>query len=271
MNATCLLSKASKEDNWLWHRRLCHQNFKDMNKLVSKVLVKGLPDTRLSKDTLCPVCEQGKMRRSSHPPRMDTNSKNPLDMIHMDLCGPMRVESLARKKYMLVLVDEFSRFTWLEFLRAKSDAADRIIVFIKRIQVLLGHKVKKLHSDNGTEFRNAKLQSFLEDVGISHNFSAVRTPQQNGVVERKNQTLCKYGLFLAPKVVSLLSKSDKFLQKTDLQQIRQEEYSGRSRKLEVHSSRREEDGSRHEDHARATKESFAPRRREFLTRKLLEN
>ncbi|KAJ9565964.1 hypothetical protein OSB04_001930 [Centaurea solstitialis] len=56
-----------------------------MNKLVSKNLVKGLPETRLSKDTLCPACEQGKMTRSSHPPRMDTNSKSPLDMIHMDL------------------------------------------------------------------------------------------------------------------------------------------------------------------------------------------
>ncbi|KAJ9547415.1 hypothetical protein OSB04_019958 [Centaurea solstitialis] len=188
-NAICLLAKASKEDSWLWHRRLCHQNFKDMNKLVSKNLVKGIPETRLSKDTLCPACEQGKMTRSSHPPRMDTSSKSPLDMIHMDLCGPTRTESLARKKYMLVLVDEFSRFTWLEFMRAKSDAADRIIAFIKRIQVLLGRRVKKLRSDNGTEFRNAKLQSFLEDVGISHNFSAVRTPQQNGVVERKNRTL----------------------------------------------------------------------------------
>ncbi|KAJ9544926.1 hypothetical protein OSB04_024633 [Centaurea solstitialis] len=188
-NAICLLAKASKEDSWLSHRRLCHQNFKDMNKLVSKNLVMGLPVTRLSKDTLCPACEQGKMTRSSHPPRMDTDSKSPIDMIHMDLCGPTRTESLARKKYMLVLVDEFSRFTWLEFLRAKSDAADRIIAFIKRIQVLLGRRVKKLRSDNGTEFRNAKLQSFLEDVGISHNFSAVRTPQQNGVVERKNRTL----------------------------------------------------------------------------------
>ncbi|KAJ9563088.1 hypothetical protein OSB04_008248 [Centaurea solstitialis] len=184
-----LYSTASKEDSWLWHRRLCHQNFKDMNKMVSKNLVKGLTETRLSKDTLCPACEQGKMTRSSHPPRMDTNTKSPLDMIHMDLCGPTRTESLARKKYMLVLVDEFSRFTWLEFLRAKSDAADRIIAFIKRIQVLLGRRVKKLRSDKGTEFRNAKLQSFLEDVGISHNFSAVPTPQQNGVVERKNRTL----------------------------------------------------------------------------------
>ncbi|KAJ9544495.1 hypothetical protein OSB04_024202 [Centaurea solstitialis] len=134
--------------------------FQDMNKLVSKRLVSGLPETRLSKDTLCPASEQGKMKRSSHPPKMDTNNKSPLDMIHMDLCGPMRVENLARKKYMLVLVDEFS-----------------------------SRKVKKLRSDNGTKFRNAKLQSFLEDVGISNNFSAVCTPQQNGVMERKNRML----------------------------------------------------------------------------------
>ncbi|KAJ9536569.1 hypothetical protein OSB04_un000268, partial [Centaurea solstitialis] len=129
------------------------------------------------------------MKKSSHPPKMETNCHHPLDILHMDLCGPMRVESLARKKYMLVLVDEYSRYTWLEFLRAKSDAADLIIAFIKHIQVLLGGQVKKLRSDNGTEFRNAKLQSFLEEVGISHNFSTVRTPQQNGVVERKNRTL----------------------------------------------------------------------------------
>ena len=129
------------------------------------------------------------MKRSSHKVKMDTNCFKPLDMIHMDLCGPMRVQSINVKKYILVLVDEFSRYMWVEFLRAKSDAADSIIVFIKRIQVLLERRVKKLRSDNGTEFKNAKLSTFLKDVGISHNFSAAYTPQQNGVVERKNQTL----------------------------------------------------------------------------------
>ncbi|KAJ9561899.1 hypothetical protein OSB04_007059 [Centaurea solstitialis] len=160
LEAVVLLAKATKEESWLWHERLSHQNFRDMNRLVSKHLVKGLPETRLSKDTLCFACEKGKMKKSSHPPKMDTNCHRPLDMLHMDLCGPMRVESLAHKKYMLILVDEYSRYTW----------------------------VKKLRSDNGTEFRNLKLQSFLEE-GISHSFSAVRTPQQNGVVERKNRTL----------------------------------------------------------------------------------
>ncbi|KAJ9547787.1 LOW QUALITY PROTEIN: hypothetical protein OSB04_020330 [Centaurea solstitialis] len=144
-------------------------------------LVSGLSETRLSKDTLCPACEQGKMKRTLHPLKMETNCKSPINMIHMDLCGPIRVESLDRKKYMLVLVDEFSR--------AKYDAPDLIIAFIKRIQTLLGCKVKKLRSNKRTEFRNAKLQSFLEDVGISHNFFAVRTIQQNGVVERNKRTL----------------------------------------------------------------------------------
>ncbi|KAJ9566218.1 LOW QUALITY PROTEIN: hypothetical protein OSB04_002184 [Centaurea solstitialis] len=159
----------------LWHHRLSHQNFKDMHKLVSKELVVGLPELRLGKDAVCPACAHGKMKRSSHTAKVDTNRRHPLDMIHMDLYGPMRVQILS--------------FTWMEFLRAKSEAASKIIVFIKRVQRLLNRKIKKLRSDNGTEFRNAKLESFLEDIGISHNFSAVRTPQQNGVVEHKNRTL----------------------------------------------------------------------------------
>ncbi|KAJ9540465.1 hypothetical protein OSB04_026971 [Centaurea solstitialis] len=185
----CLLSKASKEDSWLWHHRLSHQNFKDMHKLVSKELLVGMPELRLGKDALCPACAHGKMKRSSHTAKVDTSCRHPLDMIHMDLCGPMRVQSINGKKYILVLIDEYSRYTWVEFLRAKSEAVSKIIVFIKRVQRFLNRKIKKLQSDNGTEFRNAKLQSFLEDIGISHNFSAVRTPQQNGVVERKNRTL----------------------------------------------------------------------------------
>ncbi|KAJ9552446.1 hypothetical protein OSB04_016491 [Centaurea solstitialis] len=155
----------------------------------TRVRVRKVPIRCGSRSSIIYRCIVGKMKKSSHPPKMETNCHHPLDMLHMDLCGPMRVESLARKKYMLVLVDEYSRYTWLEFLRAKSDAADLIIAFIKWIQVLLGRQVKKLRSDNGTEFQNVKLQSFLEEVGISHNFSAVRTPQQNGVVERKNRTL----------------------------------------------------------------------------------
>ncbi|KAI3672801.1 hypothetical protein L6452_38901 [Arctium lappa] len=112
-----------------------------------------------------------------------------LELIHMDFCGPMRTQSINGKKYILVMVDEYSRYTWLEFLRTKSEAPDLIIKFIKKIQVLMQSPVKQLRSDNGTEFKNATLQTFLESIGISHNFSTAMAPQQNGVVERKNRTL----------------------------------------------------------------------------------
>ncbi|KAJ9567154.1 hypothetical protein OSB04_003120 [Centaurea solstitialis] len=107
----------------------------------------------------------------------------------MDLCGPMRVQSINGRKYVLVIVDDFSRYTWVNFLRSKDGASDIIISFIRNVQVRLQLPVQVIRTDNGTEFKNRKLDSFLDSVGITHTFSAARTPQQNGVVERKNRTL----------------------------------------------------------------------------------
>ncbi|KAJ9536560.1 hypothetical protein OSB04_un000259 [Centaurea solstitialis] len=99
------------------------------------------------------------------------------------------INSLNGKKYILVLVDEFSRFTWVEFIRKKSQVPLVLINLLKRLQVLYGLQVRVLRSDNGTEFKNSVIEEYLTSVGITHNFSAPRTPQQNGVVERKNRTL----------------------------------------------------------------------------------
>ena len=110
----------------------------------------------------------------------------------MDLFGPMNVLSLSRKKYALVMVDDFSRYTWVEFLSTKDEAPQIIIEHIKRVDKEAqgtGASVAALRSDNGTEFRNATLNDFCRNRGISQQFSAPRTPQQNGVVERKNRTL----------------------------------------------------------------------------------
>ncbi|KAI3510741.1 hypothetical protein L1887_17875 [Cichorium endivia] len=109
----------------------------------------------------------------------------------MDLCRPSAVESIRKKKYILVIVDDYSRFTWVLFLRNKSDAAEEIINFIKKMEVMLNKKVRTVHSDNGSEFKNQNLDGFLKKKGISHNFSAPYTPQQNGVVERQNRSLCE--------------------------------------------------------------------------------
>ncbi|GKC66009.1 retrovirus-related pol polyprotein from transposon TNT 1-94 [Tanacetum coccineum] len=107
----------------------------------------------------------------------------------MDLYGPMHVESINGKKYILVIVENYSRFIWVKFLRSKDEAPEFIIKFLKMIQVRLNATVKNICTDNGTEFVNQTLCSYYEDVGIFHETSVARTPQQNGVVERRNQTL----------------------------------------------------------------------------------
>ncbi|KAI3702412.1 hypothetical protein L6452_28150 [Arctium lappa] len=189
----CLLSKASMQQSWLWHRCLSHLNFRYINDLVNGKLVKGLPELKYEREHLCATCEKGKMKRAPHKPKPEPSTKAPLELLHMDLCGPMRTQSLGGKKYILVIVDDYSRYTWVKFLRSKDETPDVLITFLKTTQVNLQKPVKFLRTDNGTEFKNNKVEEYLESVGISHQYSAARTPQQNGVVERRNRTLVEAG------------------------------------------------------------------------------
>ncbi|KAJ9561035.1 LOW QUALITY PROTEIN: hypothetical protein OSB04_006195 [Centaurea solstitialis] len=185
----CLLSKAYFNQNVLWHRRLSHLNYATINQLAKAGLVTGLPSLRFTKEQLCSACEMGKIKKSSHKLKVEHNTSKPLQLLHMDLCGPMRVQSINGRKYVLVIMDDFSRYTWVNFLRSKDGASDIIISFIRSVQVRLQLPIQVIRTDNGTEFKNRTLDSFLDSVGITHTFSAARTPQQNGVVERKNRTL----------------------------------------------------------------------------------
>ncbi|GJT44156.1 retrovirus-related pol polyprotein from transposon TNT 1-94 [Tanacetum coccineum] len=185
----CLLSKASKTKSWLWHRHLSHLNFGTLNKLAKDGLARGIPKLKFQKDHLCSACALGKSKKSSHQPKAEDTNQEKLYLLHMDLCGPMRVESINGKKYILVIVDDYSRFTWVKFLRSKDEAPDAIIKCIKNIQVRLNATIRNIRTDNGTEFVNQTLRDFYENVGILHQTSVARTPQQNGVVERRNQTL----------------------------------------------------------------------------------
>ncbi|KAJ9566851.1 hypothetical protein OSB04_002817 [Centaurea solstitialis] len=185
----CLLSKATFNQNVLWHRRLSHLNYATINQLAKTGLVTGLPSLKFTKEQLCSACEMGKIKKSSHKLKVEHNTSKPLQLLHMDLCRPMRVQSINGRKYVLVIVDDFSRYTWVNFLRSKDGASDIIISFIRNVQVRLQLPVQVIRTDNGTEFKNRKLDSFLDSVSITHTFSAARTPQQNGVVERKNRTL----------------------------------------------------------------------------------
>ncbi|GJY05578.1 retrovirus-related pol polyprotein from transposon TNT 1-94 [Tanacetum coccineum] len=140
-SSICLLSKASKTKSWLWHCRLSHLNFGTLNKLAKDGLTRGIPKLKFKKDHLCLACALGKSKKSSHQPKAEDTNQEKLYLLHMDLCGPMHVESINGKKYILVIVDDYSRFTWVQFLRSKDEDPDPIIKCIKNIQVCLNATV----------------------------------------------------------------------------------------------------------------------------------
>nr|GFB56831.1 hypothetical protein [Tanacetum cinerariifolium] len=121
----------------------------------------SLPNMKFEKDHLCFTCEQGKIHRKHHKSKTTFASNKPLYLLHMDLCGPMRVQSINGKRYVLAVIDDYSWHTW----------------------------VQRVRTDNGTEFKNKTLAKFFDEVGITQQFFAARTPQQNDVVERRNRTL----------------------------------------------------------------------------------
>ncbi|KAJ9545283.1 hypothetical protein OSB04_024990 [Centaurea solstitialis] len=199
----CFVSRASTDTNWLWHKRLSHLNFKTLNQLCINNLVVGLPDFRYTKVSLCSACEKGKQTRASFKSKQMSSISSPLQLLHMDLFGPVNVQSIAGKKYTLVIVDEYSRYTWVFFLRSKSDAPEEIILFVRKMEKLNNLSVRSIRSDHGTEFKNSTLETFFDRKGISQNFSSVRTPQQNDVAERRNRTLIEAARSIKPLIEHL--------------------------------------------------------------------
>nr|GFA92947.1 retrovirus-related Pol polyprotein from transposon TNT 1-94 [Tanacetum cinerariifolium] len=144
---------------------------------------------KFEKDHLCSACEQGKIHQKNHKSKTAFASNKPLYLLYMDLCGPMHVQSINEKRYVLVVVDDYSWYTWVFFLHSKDEASEVIISFIKKTQVNLQLQVQRVRTDNGMKFKNKTLVKFFDEVSITQQFSAARTSQQNGVVERRNRTL----------------------------------------------------------------------------------
>ncbi|GJW08107.1 putative ribonuclease H-like domain-containing protein [Tanacetum coccineum] len=161
---TCLVTKVTLDESMLWHRRLGHINFKTINKL-------------------------GKQHKASCKSKIQNSITQPLFMLHMDLFGLTFVSSLMNKKYCLVVTDDYSRFTWVFFLASKDETSGILKNFITKIENLVDKKVKIIRCDNGTEFKSRVMNEFSEKKDIKREFSVARTPQQNGVAERRNRTL----------------------------------------------------------------------------------
>ncbi|GKC01283.1 putative ribonuclease H-like domain-containing protein [Tanacetum coccineum] len=183
-----------------------HLNFSTINDLARKDLVRGLPRLKFEKDHLCSACQLGKSKKHTHKPKPENTNLEVLNTLHMDLCGPMRVQTINGNKYILVIVDDYSQFTWVKFFRSKDETPAVVIKFLKQIQVGLNKTIRYVRTDNGTEFVNKDLTDYYERVGIFHQKTVSRTPQQNGVVERRNRTLVE-----AARTMLIFSKAPMFL------------------------------------------------------------
>ncbi|WVZ93409.1 LOW QUALITY PROTEIN: hypothetical protein U9M48_039389, partial [Paspalum notatum var. saurae] len=178
--ARCLVASPST-NIWKWHRRLGHLRFDLLVRLSSMGLIQGLPKLKAEKDLVCHPCRPGEMVAASHTLVM---SSYPGELLHMDTIGPARVALVSEKRYVLVVVDDFSRFSWVFFVESKIEAFG----FVR--DLVENHKaMRAIRSDNGGEFRNSRFENFCRDLGLKHQFPSPYTPPQNGVVERKNRTL----------------------------------------------------------------------------------
>nr|GEY25452.1 hypothetical protein [Tanacetum cinerariifolium] len=190
--STCYIRDLKGNDlltAWLWHRRLSHLNFDTINLLSKNDIVVGLPKLKLVKDHLCSSCELGKAKRKSFHNKITPSLKRWLQLLHMDLCGPMRVASINGKRYVLVIVDDYSRYTWTHFLRSKDETPEVLIDFLRLVQRGLHAQVRIVQTDKGMEFLNQTLHAYFASEGILHQTSVARTPEQNGIVERQNRAL----------------------------------------------------------------------------------
>ncbi|GJT14060.1 retrovirus-related pol polyprotein from transposon TNT 1-94 [Tanacetum coccineum] len=194
----CLLSKALKTKSWLWHRRLSHLNFGAINHLARHGLVRGLPKIKFEKDHLCSACAMGKSKKKPHKSKSEDTNQEKLYLLHTDLYGLMRVVSVNGKKYILVIVDDYSRFTWVKCLRSKDEAPDFIIKFLKMIQVRLKVPVRRIRTDNKTEFVNQTLHEYYEKVGISHETSVARSPHSGPTLHEMTPATLSSGLVPNP-------------------------------------------------------------------------
>ncbi|GJV35822.1 putative ribonuclease H-like domain-containing protein [Tanacetum coccineum] len=164
----CLIAKATTDESNKWHRRLGHVNFKNLNKLVKGNLVRGLPSKIFQNDHTCVACQKGKQHKASCKAKAVSSISQTLQLLHMDLFGPTSVRSLNHKTYCLVITDDFSRFSWVFFLRTKDETSAILKDFIRQIENQLNQKVKTIRSDNGTEFKNKVSTALLcSKPGIS--------------------------------------------------------------------------------------------------------
>lgn len=172
-----------------WHRRMGHRNWAALERINKEQLGSGMKINDCGIKQVCKCCLEGKAARSPFPAILERKSSQILDIVHTDLCGPMKTHTPSGNKYVMNLVDDFSRFTVTYLLRNKWEATERIKEYVRWVENLFGRKPRVIRSDGGGEYDNHELRNFYKVEGIKPQFTVPYSPQQNGVAERKNRSL----------------------------------------------------------------------------------
>ncbi|KAJ9561724.1 hypothetical protein OSB04_006884 [Centaurea solstitialis] len=176
------------DEAWLWHARLSHVNFQVLELMVKKNMVRGVP--RVKHPTQ--VCEGymvAKQTRQPFPKETEYRATKPLELVHADLCGPISPQTLGGNQYFLLIVDDYSRFMWVYVISTKDEAFPAFKRFKAQVETESTNRVKMLRTDRGGEFTSRQFNEFCDKEGVKRQLTAPYTPQQNGVVERRNQTI----------------------------------------------------------------------------------
>jgi transposase InsO family protein len=180
---------ASAVETTIWHERFGHLGEQNLNQLSKKKLVDGLPNLDLVPVQPCGGCLAGKQHKHPFNSKPSVRAKQPLQLIHSDLCGPMQTPSLGKALYFLSLIDDFSRYTFVYFLETKSQCLEKFLAYKRLVENQTERTIKELRTDRGGEYVNGKFLEVLADAGVKAQRTTPRTPQQNGVAERANRTI----------------------------------------------------------------------------------
>jgi hypothetical protein len=162
---------------------------RNLKRLLKGEHVVGLTNITFEKDRVCSACVAGKQLGKNHPAKSVISTTRPLELLHLDLFRPSTYETLGGRRYGLVIMDDYSRYTWVFLLKSMDETHKFFTKFAKQAECTFEEVIKTIRTDNGSEFKNYAMEDFMGEEGIKHEFSAPYTPQQNGVVESKNRTI----------------------------------------------------------------------------------
>lgn len=183
----CLLTRADDEA-WKWHARMGHLHFRELHAMSAKGMVRGMPEiSRI--EQYCDGCALGKQHRAPFPQASTYRAERGLELVHTDLCGPITPATPRGNKYFILVVDDYNRFMWIELIKSKDEAYSQFRKIKSMAEAEGGCKLRAFRSDRGGEFNSTEFKEYCSDQGVKHYTTAPYSPQQNGVVERRNQSV----------------------------------------------------------------------------------